>query len=238
MISYAEKYHDASLTYTGRETYLKHINGLIFGDSPREGIMRGQIFYHTDLGFALQLPRNWNVTNRPQQLSITAPGGAAIMQMVVEDINKRITPRDFMLTRLGLKKLNHDTALHINGLDAHTGLAPINTSLGNRTARFTVIYYNDRAYVLAGITKDPAKTADYDPYFLDTAQSFHPMTEKERALASPLRIETVVADADTRFSTLASQSPLDTFPEEQLRLINAMYPQGEPPPGKVLKIIK
>lgn len=238
VISYAEKYRDPSLTYTGKETYLQKIKGLIFGDSPREGILRGRTFYHTDLGFTLQLPRNWNVSNQPQQLLITAPGGAAIMQIAVEDINKRISPREFMLGRLGLKKLSHDTALQINGLDAHTGLAPINTSLGNRTARFTVIYYKDRAYVLAGITKDPDKTADYDPYFLDTAQSFHAMTEQERALAKPLRVDTVVADADTRFATLASQSPLETFPEEQLRLINAMYPQGEPQPGTILKIIK
>jgi predicted Zn-dependent protease len=238
VIAHAKKYHDPSLTYTGRETYLQQTNGLIFGDSPKEGLVRGRNFYHTDLGFALQLPENWNVTNQPQQLIITAPGGSAIMQMAVEDINKRITPREFMVTRLGLKKLGHDTALNINGLDAHTGLAPINTSLGSRTARFTVIYFNDRAYILAGITKDPNKAADFDPYFLDSAQSFHAMTENEHDLASPLRIETIETGADTRFSTLARQSPLATFPEEQLRLINAMYPHGEPAPGTLLKIIK
>ena len=238
VIGSAEKYRNASLTYTGKENYLKQINGLVFGDSPREGILRGRNFYHTDLGFALQLPKNWNIANQPQQLIITAPNGAAIMQMAVEDINKRITPKEFMLSRLGLKKLGHDTVLNINGLSAHTGLAPINTGLGDRTARFTVIYYGDRAYVLAGITKDPARAADFDPYFLDTAQSFHAITDKERALASPLRIETVVADTNTRFSTLASQSPLEAFPEEQLRLINAMYPQGEPAPGTTVKIIK
>ena len=238
VIAYADKYRESSSKYTGKEVYLEKINGLVFGDSPKEGIVRGQIFYHADLGFAIRLPEDWNVTNQPQQLLITAPGGAAIMQMMVDDINKRITPREFLLTRMGLKKLSHDTDLDINGLDAHTGLAPVNTSLGNRTARFTVIYFNDRAYVLAGITKDPARVPDYDAYFMETAQSFHAMTDKERTLARPLRIETIVANADTSFSTLANQSPLDTYPEEQLRLINAMYPNGQPVPGTKLKIIK
>ena len=50
--------------------------------------------------------------------------------------------------------------------------------------------------------------------------------------------QTIVANADTSFSTLANQSPLDTYPEEQLRLINAMYPNGQPVPGTKLKIIK
>jgi predicted Zn-dependent protease len=238
VVAHAEKYLDRSLAYTGREVFLQKTNGMIFGDSPREGILRGQNFYHDDLGFTLQLPGNWTVSNQPQQLIITAPGGAAIMQLAVEDINKRISPREFMISRLGLKKLGNDTTLNIHGLQAHTGLAPINTSLGNRMARFTVIYFNDRAFILGGITKDPDKTANYDPYFLETAQSFHAMTADERTLASPLRIETMETDTDTRFSVLASQSPLETYPEEQLRLINAMYPQGEPAPGTRLKIIK
>ena len=238
VIAWADKYRNSTTTNIGRETYLQEINGLIFGDSPREGILRGRTFYHPDLGFAIQIPAHWNVTNQPQQLIITAPGGAAIMQIAVEDINKRISPGEFMQTRLGLKKLSHDSDLNINGLVAHTGLAPVNTSLGNRTARFTVIYFNDRAYILAGITKDPSRATDYDAHFLETAQSFHAMTDKERTLASPLHIKTIVADADTSFSTLASQSPLETYPEEQLRLINAMYPKGEPAPGNIVKIIK
>lgn len=238
VIAYANKYYDPSLTFVGRETYLDKIDGMVFGDSVKEGILRGDYFYHADLGFTLLVPHNWNVTNRPDQLLITAPGGSAIMQLAVEDINKRISPREFMLTRLGLKKLDHDQALNINGLQAHTGLAPINTSFGGRLARFTVIYFNDRAYILAGVSKDPKSGAENDRYFLETAQSFHAMTDNERTLAQPLRLKIVQAESNTSFRVLADDSPLESFPEEQLRLINALYPQGEPQPGMLMKVIE
>lgn len=238
VIRHANEYYDPALTFTGREEYLDQIDGMVFGDSVKEGIIREGHFYHGDLGFTLQLPVNWTVTNQPDQLLITAPGGAAIMQMGVEDINKRLSPREFMLTRLGLKQLDHDQALNINGLQAHTGLTPVNTGFGSRIARFTVIYLNDRAYILAGVAKDPGNAADYDQYFLETAQSFHVMTDKERALARPLRLQIQEAGAETSFKALARNSPLKAFPEEQLRLINACYPTGEPQPGSLLKVIE
>jgi predicted Zn-dependent protease len=238
VISQANKYYNPSLTFVGREIYLENLNGLVFGDSEKEGILRGHTFYHADLGFTMQLPLDWNVKNRPDQLLITAPGGAAIMQIGAEDLNKRISPREFMLTRLNLKKLTKDQPLTIHGLDAHTGLAPINTGFGSRTARFTVIYFDNRAYIVAGVAKDPKTATEYDPYFLASAQSFHAMTENERLLAKPLRLTIIETDADTRFSELAESSPLEMFPEEQLRLINAMYPQGEPQPGMLLKVVK
>jgi predicted Zn-dependent protease len=238
VIGHADKYYNPSLTFVGREIYLEKINGMVFGDSEKEGILRGHNFYHADLGFAMQLPRNWNVKNRPDQLLITAPGGAAIMQIGAEDLNKRISPREFMQTRLNLKKLAKDQSLTINGLDAHTGLAPISTSFGSRTARFTVIYFDNRAYIMAGVAKDPETALEFDPHFLASAQSFHAITANERLLARPLRLNTIEAGADTRFSELAKNSPLESYQEEQLRLINALYPQGEPQPGMLLKVLQ
>ena len=238
VVNAADKYRTMTSNYTGRDVFLNHSNGLIYGDSPKEGILRGHNFYHPDLGFTIQLPRDWKVTNRPDQLQITAPNGKAIMQVAAQDINKRITPRDFMQTRLGLKNLSHESPLDIHGLPAHTGLAPINTSFGNRTARFTTIYFNDKAYVFAGVTKDPGGSEEYDRNFLETAQSFHAMTDNERSLAKPLRLKIIRADNNVNFTSLARQSPLETYPEEQLRLLNSMFPDGQPVADMMLKVIE
>lgn len=237
-IGHANQYYNPALTYVGREIYLERIDGMVFGDSAKEGVLRGRNFYHADLGFALKLPRDWNVTNRPDRLVVTGPGGAAIMQLVAEDINKRISPRDFLVTRLGLTKLHSDLALNIHGFTAHTGLAPINTSYGGRTARFTAIYFNDRAYILAGVTKDAGAAAEYDRYFLESAQSFHALTDNERKLAQPLRLRVIQTETGINFAGLAQGSPLETFPEEQLRLMNALYPTGEPQTGMLLKVVE
>lgn len=142
-----------------------------------------------------------------------------------------------MIQRLGLKNLRNDQPLTINGLDAHTGIATINTGNGKRSARFTVIYFNHQAYIMAGVTKDPGDMSHFDVAFLETARSFHQLTGDERLLAKPLRLEIIESTEDTNFKSLASQSPLEQYQEEKLRLLNGLYPIGKANSKTLLKIV-
>ncbi len=227
-----------SANYIGHEEYMAYIDNLVYGDSPHEGILRGQHFFHEELGFSMTFPKNWNVSNLPDRILLTSPGGKAIIQINAEDINKKLSPRNFMIQRLGLNNLDHEASLNINGLEAHTGISIIKGNEGTRAVRFTVIYFNDRAYIIAGASKSMNDMAEYDHIILDAAKSFHALSEDEKLLAKPLRLKVIEADAKTRFSTLAKQSSLDNHAESQLRLLNAKYPDGEPKKGELIKIVK
>ncbi len=222
----------------GRQTYLDNIDGMVFGDSPKEGITRNNRFFHDDLGFSLQFPKGWHATNKPDRLIIAAPNGQALMQLTTEDINKRISPRQFMIERLGLTSLDNETALNIHGNEAHTGISNINTSFGRRKTRFTVIYFQQMAYVLAGMTKDADAIDKFDAAFLNSMKSFHEITANERKLGQPLRLKIVQTETSTRFSQLAQTSPLIKYTEEELRLINALYPDGKLQAGQLIKVFE
>lgn len=224
--------------FVGHETYLALIDDMVYGDSPREGILRGRDFFHHGLNFSMHFPENWTVSNRPDVVSITAPGGEALIQISVEDINKKLSPREFMVERMGLRNLKHESALTVNGLPAHTALSVVNTEQGQRPARITVIFLEQRACIIGGVTKLPEQMVKYDAVIIETARSFHKLTAAEKKLAEPLRLSVVRAEQDTRFVDLAKQSPLETHAESQLRLLNAKYPQGEPETGELLKVIK
>jgi len=237
IVAYASKYQSQTEGRKGEAEYLNKIDGLIFGDSPQQGITRGNNFYHESLGISITFPKRWNVTNLPDKLVINAPLGAATQQILLDDINKRISPREFMIQRLGLDNLTNDQPLTINGLEAHTGIATINTGNGRRSARFTVIYFNNQAYILVGVTKDPGSMSHYDAAFMETARSFHQLTEDERLLAQPLRLKIIESTDGTNFKSLAEQSPLEQHQEEKLRLLNGLYPQGKANSKSLLKII-
>jgi predicted Zn-dependent protease len=226
-----------SINYVGYEEYMSYIDRLIYGDSPHEGILRGRSFFHEDLGFSLNFPSKWIVANRPDRILATAPGGGAIIQISAEDINKKISPRDFMIQRLGLNNLDNESALNINGLQAHTGVSVINNGQGPRPTRLTVIYLGQRAYIIAGTSKVANQLAKYDRDILETAKSFHALAEDEKLLAKPLRLKVIEA-TDAPFSVLAKQSPLESHAESQLRLLNAKYPDGEPKTGELIKIVE
>jgi predicted Zn-dependent protease len=229
----------ASANYLGYEEYMAYMDNLIYGDSPKEGILRGRRFFHKDLGFSMSFPEKWNVTNRPDRLLLTAPGGGALIQISAEDINKKLSPRNFMIQRMGLNNLDSESSLNINGLEAHTGISVINSrGQGPQPTRFIVIYFEQRAYIIAGMSKSPNALDNYDQVIIDTAKSFHSLTKNEEELAKPLRLKIVQANNETRFSNLAKQSPLESHAESHLRLLNANYPDGEPENGTLLKIIE
>jgi predicted Zn-dependent protease len=76
---------DANLE-VGEESFKRRLEGLTFGDDPREGFMDGNVFKHPDLRFQIEFPEGWRVTNTRQRVlagssdaafEMTASRGAA-----------------------------------------------------------------------------------------------------------------------------------------------------------------
>ena len=218
--------------------FLSMLSGLTFGDSSAEGIRRKNKFYHQELGFAIYFPDGWVLKNRPDSLQGVAPKGKAIALLTLQDINKLNTPRKFLTERLGFKKLTKGKKIEPAGLNGYTAFAEVNSSTGMRHTRVSIIYFNDRAYVLIGIAKDMQLQNDVNDNMLKTALSFHPLSKKEAILAKPLTIQLQRATTSTTYRKLALESRLPGYAESQLRLLNHQYPKGEPAPGKMVKIVR
>ncbi len=219
-----------------REVYLRAIDGLAYGPSSREGVVRDGHFYHAELGVSIRFPEGWRVENQPDRLRAAPPANDAIFQVVLQDLNKRISPRRFMIRRLGLKPRSGQ-ALQAGDLPAYTALDWADTPFGKRLTRFTVVYFRDKAYVFAGARKNPDDRRTYRSEFLNTALSLRPLLADEVELARGRNIALLRASADTRYARLAIESGLASYAEAQLRLLNGDYPKGQPTPGVLMKVI-
>ena len=71
-----------------------------------------------------------------------------------------------------------------------------------------------------------------------TITSFHAMSETERNSARPLTLRVINAPPGATFAELARSSPLGKNAVSYLRLLNGLYPQGEPAAGQALKIVE
>ena len=47
----------------GRDSYLRRLEGLIYGDNPREGYFNAETFYHPGLAFKMDFPQGWKTNN-------------------------------------------------------------------------------------------------------------------------------------------------------------------------------
>jgi len=94
------------------------------------------------------------------------------------------------------------------------------------------------AYLITGEVTDAAEFASIDPLFMTSINTFRPISNREIAGQRPQTIHYIQADDSTSFSALAKRFKLNAEDIENLRLINGLYPKGEPEAGQWIKIFK
>jgi predicted Zn-dependent protease len=238
VVAEARKFKTGTTARVAREEYLKHLDKMTFGDSAREGIRHGSNFYHRQLDFAVNFPAGWRVENLPQAVNAQAPDRGATMQLVMEDLNKRMTPQEYLRARVRSSSYAKEGKLDGTPLPAHTAVVRLNTPYGPRDVRVAVLFQNNRAFTIFGAAKDNAAFPRLDEQFLAAARSLHALTDKERALAEGLKLRVVKARPGETFAALAKRSPLSDYAELTLRLINDKFPTGEPVAGELIKIVE
>ena len=237
----ANQYRSTQTIPENRTTYLKQIEGMVFGASEREGVIRDQMFYHKPLNVGIRAPETWAIENLPDRLIIHTKKQDALVQIMVDDMRDHPSARDYLLNRLhylDIKQLENERPLKAAGLVGFTGITRDRTYFGNRKVRYSVWVVGNKAWLLAAATKNERDFEQFDPDFIRIQNSLHRLTAQERLLAQPLHIGLLTADSSTQYAQLAKNSPLQHHAEAQIRLLNAQYPTGKPQPWQPIKVIQ
>lgn len=216
-----------------REAFLRSLDRMVFADSPAQGIVRNNNFYHPDLGLTLNLPVGWRIQNNAQNVAAASPDQAALIDLRSAG-RAEGSPTDVLRKILKLGTGSTVTPLAIGGLPA----AVTEATLSGKPTRIAVVFLGSSAYAIGLQAKDAAAYNRHKAALETAMSSFHAMTAQERTLAKPLRLRVVTVQTGQTFATLARTSPLGKFAENHLRVINGLYPSGEPVAGQSLKIIE
>jgi len=224
----------------GRGTYLTRLNGVVFGDSNREGIRREHRFYHAGLGFGLTFPKGWRLENRHDSLLAISKKRDAVIEvrMKKRDKKKKVSPAIFLRRTLKVSSPKDEKSLTKTALKNVSAITRGATPFGRRDMRVTVVYFGDNAYIFRGAARANKQLKDFDPLFEKNATSLHALTPAEKKLAAGLVIRIRTARKRDSFARIAATSPIPNYPERLLRLINDKYPKGEPAPGEKIKLIQ
>jgi predicted Zn-dependent protease len=214
-----------------REAYLASIDGMLYGEDPSEGYVRGRRFLHPRLGFTFMAPDGFTLDNTPQAvLGIKDGGGQALRLDVVR------VPGDQPLTAY----LNSGWIENIDGAtveDVTIGGFPAATAVARGdqwTFRLFAIRFGSDVYRFIFATKQLTPAADRT--FRDAVNTFRRMSNAESASAKPLRIRIVqVAEGDT-VERLAGRMATDRK-EERFRILNGLSPTERLRAGDQVKIV-
>jgi len=236
VVGEAEKHRSVTNGRVEHDAYLHLLDGLAWGDSEAQGIRRGSNFYHQGLGFALRFPTGWHIDNTPERLVAVGPANDALIEVRTAEHGAVATPRDYLLDTMKLRDLRSGATLRIDGMDGYSGVSRLQTPFGVRDAEVAAVFLHRQAFTFFGAARTP--TPETRRAFLATVQSLHALKPEEQALARSLRIDVITARSGDSFASLARRSHLTNEPEATLRLLNGKYPQGQPVPGELVKILQ
>jgi predicted Zn-dependent protease len=216
-----------------REEFLRKIDTLTFGDSPTQGIIKKNNFYHTDLGLTLTFPEGWKITNARDQVSATHAGGDAIIALRTLGPAQG-TPVNMLQQLLKGANVGIESSTTAHGLPAATA----RISVQGTPTLATVVFFGSSAYLIAAQAKSAQALRAAESPVVATVNSLRSISAAERKLAQPLKLRVITAKRGTTFAELARTSPLGNSAASQLRLLNGLYPNGEPTAGQPLKIVE
>jgi predicted Zn-dependent protease len=237
VVNAAQLYRTGATKLVNRESFLRTLNGLTFGDSTREGIIQGNRFYHAPLDFTLTFPDNWRIENQAEKILAISPDNDGLLQMSIADLNKRMTPKQFMEQRMQLKNLRHGSTFKHGGQEGYTATADSSTTFGTRAVRYVVIYRGTSAYIFAAAAKNKKDSRRFDDDILATARSFRGLTAADKPFAREKKLAVIHPPRGASYAGLAAKSPITSYPEMQLRLLNDAYPSGEPETSQLIKVV-
>lgn len=221
----------------GNREYLKAIDGIVFGDSPEEGLIRGQVFIHQPLDFLFEVPQGFRLFNGSQQVVAKGPDNSNILfSGASAPAGSSMTS---YLTNVWAQKtsLNDVQRINVNGMEGATGTAAIRNRSGTFNAQLVAIRHSaDKVYRFVFLAPS-SKASALSESFRRTTFSFRKLTRADRNRYKSWKVATKVVGRRDTVTSLSRNMPLPGPKEEWFRVLNGLKPGSQPFPGQTVKVI-
>lgn len=207
--------------------FRRHIEGIVWGESV-QGQREENRYYHSKLAFTFEHPEGWSVKSSSKAVVASSADGRTSLTITLRRKDSSKTPES-VLKSSASGDLSEAAALEQAGLQGYCAIASSN----GVAKRLAVIDYN-YTYLLQGESTDFAAN---DPVLLEIIKSFRPTHPKEKQAGTPRYIHYIQVPRGATFASIASSIRIP-YAEDQLRLLNGMYPRGEPRTGDWIKVIR
>jgi predicted Zn-dependent protease len=224
-----------------RDAFMRAIDGMPYGTSRAQGIVRDNRFYHADMGITMAFPRGWTIENHRDQILAYTKNKDGVMQITSPARPDKKGPREFLLEKLKGASFSKGEALNINGMEGYTVVTRRGSPLdgGEGPVRWVVLYRDKSTFLLGGASRSGGAglPAD-DGLFLSSIETLRALKPSEYPLAQPYRIKVITADANTKLDEYAKNIPVEKYQKEELMLLNGLYPNGKVKPGQYVKVVE
>jgi predicted Zn-dependent protease len=221
-----------------REEFLRRIDGIVVGDNPKDGIVRGNAFLHPVMRIALEFPEGWDVQNSPSQVAARDGDQKHYMLLQLVDQPQGRTVEEIAARAMGsagFKRLEGQRTT-LGGLEAYVGLYQGQIGdIGRVVMRAAHIAHGRDVYVLAGFAPE-AEFGKIDAQVIASIKTFRELSQREADNIRPNRLDFYTVRPGDSWQSIASRGG-NLVRATELAIMNHHPVNEQPEPGERIKIV-
>ena len=218
-----------------RDDYLKMVDGIIYGEDPRQGYAEDNAFYHPTMKFTLPVPSGWQVSNTPVQVRMVSDKQDAVILLMLDDYSSisKAADRFVQNANAAVQSREH---LVVNGLQAEKVVARLVSEQDTLQAMSYFIAKGGAIYALHGLTGREA-FSQYSPAFSRAFGGFKNLDDPSKINVQPerLAVKTVTKAGSLRTTLRQFGTPESEL--ENLAVLNGMQLEDNVSTGTLIKIV-
>jgi predicted Zn-dependent protease len=215
-----------------KKEFLDAVDGLVYGDDPKEGFVRGRTFLHPNLGFSFVAPEGFTLENTSQAvLGATASGREALRLDAVRV--PTMTPLQNYLASGWIDGVDQASVeqLTVSGFPAASAIAR-----GDQWSfRLYAIRFGSDVYRLVFAAREI--TPQLDQAFRASASTFRRVGVEEAKNISPLHISVVRVGLTDTVEKLAKRMAVPDRQLERFLVLNGLERDAKLKLGDRVKIV-
>jgi predicted Zn-dependent protease len=203
-----------------KDDYLKTVNGIVFGEDPRQGYVEGNAFYHPTMKFMFTLPAGWQVNNTPSQVQIVSDKEDAVILLSAAEANSSSQAADQFVEKTKAA-VQSRTRLSINGLQAEKVIAEVVDEQDTLQAMSYFITKEGTVFTFQGLTRRDG-FSQYSPVFSRTLGGFKRLTDPSKINVTPKKLVVRSASSAGTLRTVLTQLGVPDSELEDMAVLNGM----------------
>ena len=240
----AEQWQDSlpkSNWLVNKNEYLEMIDGLVYGEDPRQGYVDGNTFYHPQLKFQYPVPSGWKLQNTPMQVQMAPEDGSAVIIFSIAKLQSldeaaQTTIKDLNLDIMDIK---HTTVNGMQAIAAVSQQVSQNQQNGQEKVIKVLSYFIDyggKIYVFHGVSAEN-NFNNYFRTFESTMVNFNQLTDPSKINVKPKRIHIKEVKQTATLADVFNTYNVPQQTRSELALLNNRELNDRVERGELIKII-
>lgn len=226
-----------------RENYLRMIDGIIYGEDPKQGFVENNMFYHPVLKFQFAVPSQWKVSNTPQQVQMAEKQGQAFMIFTLAEGSSLENAAQGLLQKYQLTAVDSKRE-SVNGLDAIAIIADQGASQQqaqqqqqNVRTLIYLIQYGGNIYTMIGAS---AKNTfnNWFRLFQNTSTSFSQLNDPDKLNREAERVRIKTVERTASLGNVLSSFQMPQNRHQELSVLNGMDLKDVVERGSMVKVVE